>query len=143
MAQNLDHLFGMKDLRSCPVIAMHVVMATRLSIVFNRVERDPLPDLAVRLRSMSAAQAIESMVRMINDLWPEPFAIHRPCCMMLTPDEALLTQVVTAAARGNRPKAMEAMVDMLPPVAREQLFQQALEAVGAIEAVRAQESRTA
>jgi len=32
---------------------------------------------------------------------------------------------------------------MLPPIAREQLFQQALEAVGAIEAVRAQESRTA
>ena len=76
MAQNLDQLFGMKDLRSCPVVAMHVVMATRLSIVFNRVERDPLPDLAVRLRSMSAAQAIETMVMMINDLWPEPFTGH-------------------------------------------------------------------
>jgi len=63
--------------------------------------------------------------------------------MMLTPAEALVTRAVTAAARGSRPRAMEAMVDMLPPIAREQLFQQALEAVGAIEAVRAQESRTA
>jgi len=136
MTQSLDQLFGFKDLRSSPAMGLHVVMATRLTILFARTGRDPLPDLAVRLRSMRAAQGVEALVQTIDKIWPEPFAVHRPCCMAMTPDEALLSDVVTAATFGDRAIAMEAMRDLLPTMARERLFRDAVELVDAIQAVR-------
>lgn len=137
MTQSLDQLFGLKDLRASPAIGLHVVMATRLTILFARTGRDPLPDLAVRLRSMRAAQGVETLVRSIDRLWPEPFAVHRPCCMGMTPDEGLLADVAMAATRGDRAAAHEAMRDLLPGIARDRLFREAVELVDALQAVRA------
>lgn len=120
------------------MIALQLVMAVRLSILYARSGRDCLPDLAVRLRSMRAAQGVERLVLSLNRLWPEPFAIHRPCSMAMSPDEALLADVASAAARGDPSGAADAMRDLLPCLSRDRLFRETIEIVDALRAVRAQ-----
>lgn len=43
MNQTLSHLFRFRDLRSFPLTAMHMVMATRLCIMFGRPGGTPCP----------------------------------------------------------------------------------------------------
>lgn len=138
MTAKLDQMFANKDLRTHPLIAMHVIMATRLSLLYARAGRDPLPDLAVRLRSMRAAQAHQTLMVAIDRLWPESFTIRRPCCMEMSPDEMLLADVAAAAMHGDRWRAMDAMRDLLPGLARERLFREMVELVDAIRSAHVQ-----
>jgi len=132
MSANLDRTFPLRDLREHSLVAMHVVMGTRLSLLFGRAGRDPLPDLAVRLRSMRAACAQQALTAAIWCHWPDTFALRRPCCMALSPDEMLLADVALAAMGGDRAKAMDAMRDFLPGLARDRLFRDMVELVDAI-----------
>jgi hypothetical protein len=132
MPASFEDIFALRDLRAHPLVAMHVVMGTRLSFLYARAERDPLPDLAVRLRSMRAAQAQQSLTAAIGRHWPERFALRRPCCMTLSPDEMVLADVAVAAMRGDRGQAMDAMCDFLPGLARDRLFREMVELVDAI-----------
>ncbi len=143
MIARLDQLFASQDMRSHPLAAMHVVMATRLAFLYSRAGRDPIPDLAVRLRSMRAAQAHASLMATIGEVWPETFMVRRPCCMALGPDEMLLADLASAALRGDRAAATQAMRDMLPAPARERLFRDMVELVDAIRSVPVGETRNA
>lgn len=136
MSAKLDRLFQFHDLRNCTLATMHVVMATRLTTRFMMAGRDPLPDLAVRLRSVIAARRIEALVVLINDLWPEPFLIHRPCCMMLSPDEGLLAQVTAAAAHGDHAGGLRAVSDFLPNAAGERLFRECAATLATMQATQ-------
>jgi hypothetical protein len=138
MAANLDGMFALRDLRAHPLVAMHVVMGTRLSFIYTRAGRDPLPDLAVRLRSMRAAQAQQALTVAISRHWPDTFMLRRPCCMALSPDEMVLADVAVAAMRGDRGAAMDAMRDFLPGLARERLFRDMVELVDAIRSAQAE-----
>jgi predicted lipoprotein len=140
MTETLMTRFAPNDLRGCTVAAMHVVMATRLHVLYEQCGRDPLPDLAIRLRSMRAARAVATLSKAIGRIWPETFAVHRPCCMLMSPDESLLAQVATAAARGRRGHAMDAMRDLLPAISRERLFRETIELVDAIRAAHYSEA---
>ncbi|MBO9670458.1 MAG: hypothetical protein J7485_08070 [Sphingobium sp.] len=132
MSADLDRTFALRDLREHSLIAMHVVMGTRLSLLFGRAGRDPLPDLAVRLRSMRAARAQQALTAAIWCHWPDTFALRRPCCMVLSPDEMVLADAAVAAMRGDRSAAMDAMRDFLPSLARDRLFREIVELVDAI-----------
>ena len=136
MPARLDRLFQFQDLRNCTLATMHVVMATRLTTRFMMAGRDPLPDLAVRLRSVAAARRIEALVVLVNALWPEPFLIHQPCCMMLSPDELLLAQVATAAAHGDHAGGLRAVSDFLPNASGERLFRECAATLAAIQATQ-------
>lgn len=140
MKPPIDRLFAIQDLRDNPLIAMHVVMGTRLCFLYMRAGRDPLPDLAVRLRSMRAAQAQQALVHALANVWPEHFTIRRPCCMTMSPDEMLVADVAAAAMRGERGAAMDAMRDMLTANARSRLFQDMVELVDAIRSVPARQT---
>jgi hypothetical protein len=142
MSASLDRTFALKDLREHPLVAMHVVMGTRLSLLFGRAGRDPLPDLAVRLRSMRAASAQQALTATIWSNWPDVFALRRPCCMILSPDEMLLADVAVAAMRGDKDKAMDAMRDFLPGLARDRLFREMVELVDAIRSAQAEPATT-
>jgi hypothetical protein len=135
MTRNLERIFACRDLRTSPMIAMQAVMATRIATLYLRAGRDPLPDMAVRLRSMRAAQALQEMVSSIGDIWPDHFMVQRPCCMAMSPDETILADVATAALQGDRHGAQAAMSDLLPRTARDRLFGQVIELVDAIRAV--------
>ena len=141
MAKNLSSLFALRDLRTFPLAAMHVVMGMRLCILYGQAGRDPLPDLAVRLRSMDAARRIERIVRAVQCAWPEPFLIHRPCSMTLTPDETMIAQLAVAATQGNEAGAVTLLGDMLKRDVIDELFLGLVAAVGAIQSARFQPQR--
>src|SRR5690606_787007 len=90
MSRNFAEMFAQRDLRASPVIAVQTVMAMRIATLYVRSGRDPLPDMAVRLRSMRAAQALQALTASLARLWPEPFQARRPCCMAMSPDEAVI-----------------------------------------------------
>jgi hypothetical protein len=138
MTKDLSALFAFRDLRAFPLTAMHMIMATRLCILYGQAERDPLPDLAVRLRSMEAARRVESLVRTVQESWPEHFLIHRPCCLALSPDEALLGDLTIAATQGHESGAVQLLRDMLPAGTARLLFLEAVAAAGAIQTARLQ-----
>jgi len=141
MARNLSSLFALRDLRTFPLSAMHVVMGMRLCILYGQAGRDPLPDLAVRLRSMDAARRVERVVRTVQGAWPEHFLIHRPCSMGLTPDEAVIAQLSVAAAEGNEARAAMLLGDMLKRQVIDELFLNLVGAVAAIQQARFQPHR--
>lgn len=141
MARDLQTLFAFRDLRAFPLTAMHMIMATRLCILFGQAGRDPLPDLAVRLRSMDAARRVTQIVRTIQQDWPEHFLIHRPCSMALTPDEALLGDLVINADRGDECAATALLGDMLPRDSIHYLFREISVAVAAIQCAQLQPHR--
>lgn len=138
MSDGLNRRFALRDLREHPLVAMHVVMGTRLSLLFARAGRDPLPDLAVRLRSVRAARAQQALTTALGHYWPDVFGLRRPCCMTLSPDEMLLADVAVAAMRGDRAGAMDVMRDFLPDRARARLFREMVELVDAIRSAQAE-----
>lgn len=141
MVRDLKALFAFRDLRAFPLTAMHMIMATRLCILFGQAGRDPLPDLAVRLRSMDAARRVSRIVHIIQQDWPEHFLIHRPCSMALTPDEALLGDLVISADRGDESAAIMLLRDMLPSHGTRHLFRETAAAVAAIQSAQLQPHR--
>lgn len=141
MAKDLASLFAFRDLRAYPLAAVHIIMATRLCILFGQAGRDPLPDLAVRMRSMDAARRVERLARAIQQDWPDPFLIHRPCSVRLTPDEALLGDLVVAAAQGDDATAITILRDMLPAETARHLFESAIAATAAIQLAQCQPHR--
>lgn len=141
MTKDLSVLFAFRDLRAFPLTAMHMIMAMRLCILFGQAGRDPLPDLAVRLRSMEAARRVERIVRSIQQNWPEQFLVHRPCCLALSPDEALLGDLTVAATQGDESGAAQLLRDMLPADTARHLFLEAVAAAGAIQAAQLQPHR--
>jgi len=141
MAKNLSSLFALRDLRSFPLSAMHVVMGMRLCILYGQAGRDPLPDLAVRLRSMDAARRIERVVRTVQCAWPDHFLIHRPCSMELTPDEAVVAQLAVAATEGHEARGLPLLGDMLKRDVIAELFLNLVGAVAAIQSARFQPHR--
>lgn len=138
MAKDLSALFAFRDLRAFPLTAMHMIMATRLCILYGQAGRDPLPDLAVRLRSMDAARLVDCIVQTVQEHWPEHFLVHRRCCLALSPDEALLGDLTIAATQGDEAGAVQLFRDMLPANIASQLFQEAIAAAGAIQAAQRQ-----
>jgi len=141
MAKDLSALFRFRDLRAYPLTAMHMIMATRLCILFGQSGRDPLPDLAVRLRSMEAAHRVTRLVRALQDVWPDNFLIHRPCCMALSPDEALLGDIAVTATQGDEEVAITLLHDLLPADVARHVFTGAVAAAAAIQAAQHQPHR--
>ncbi|HWJ68563.1 MAG TPA: hypothetical protein VNS79_00720 [Sphingobium sp.] len=142
MTKDLSALFAFRDLRAFPLTAMHMIMATRLCILYGQAGRDPLPDLAVRLRGMDAARQVERIVRTVQENWPEHFLVHRPCCLALSPDEALLGDLTMVATQGDETGAIQLLRDMLPADTAGLLFRDAVAAVGAIQSARLQPHRS-
>lgn len=141
MAKDLSALFHFKDLRAYPLTAMHMIMATRLCILFGQAGRDPLPDLAVRLRSMEAARRVARLVRSLQEVWPDSFLIHRPCCMALSPDEALLGDIAVTAVQGDEDAAVTLLRDVLPVDVARHVFLGAVAAAAAIQSASLQPHR--
>lgn len=141
MTKDLSALFAFRDLRTFPLTAMHMTMAMRLCILFGQAGRDPLPDLAVRLRSMEAARQVERVVQTVQRNWPEHFLVHRPCCLALSPDEALLGDLTIAATQGDESGAVQLLSDMLPADTARSLFLDIVAAAGAIQTAQLQPHR--
>ncbi len=98
----LKRLARPQDVRGLSLTGMHMIMAMRVCAMFDQADRDPVPDLARRYRSIEAACAVHGLVQTIKQVWPEPFMVNRPCCLAMTPDEVTLSALVRAALTADR-----------------------------------------
>jgi len=98
----LEKLARPHDVRGLTLTGLHMVMAMRLCALFDQADRDPVPDLARRYRSIEAACAVHGLVQTIKQVWPEPFMVNRPCCLAMTPDEVTLSALVRNAMFADR-----------------------------------------
>lgn len=141
MSKDLSALFAFRDLRTFSLATMHLIMATRPCIVFGQSGRDPLPDLAVRLRSMDAARRVVHLVDALQQDWPEHFLVNRPCCMALTPDEALMGDLAQHALQGDENSASDTLRDVMPNECARSLFRQVAATLAAIRCAQLQAHR--
>jgi hypothetical protein len=117
------------DLRALPIVIAELVVATRLAARFERAGRDPLPDLARRYGNIEAATALDALLRLVTRVWPEPFAVARPCCARLTPDEATLAAMARAARCADRAGFADQLAGFVRADRHEPLYRATLHAV--------------
>jgi hypothetical protein len=78
------------------------IHALRLIALHERVGRDPVPELAVRLGGVEIAAKALILAHAISASWPENIHISRFCCRLLSHDETTIGLFVDAAANGDR-----------------------------------------
>jgi hypothetical protein len=83
-------------------IAGRFIHALRLIALHERIGRDPVPELAVRLGSVEVAAKALILAQTISASWPENIHVSRFCCRLLSHDEATIGAFVDAAAQGDR-----------------------------------------
>ena len=113
-------------------VAMTLVLSIRLMASCAAARLDPLVELTRRLESISAAKAVMDLAQTCAQAWPESVMVSRPCCHALTPDEAVLAQMMEAARAADR-EGFAAVLDGLVRRERhERLYRVTQEAAAAI-----------
>ncbi len=112
-------------------IGARFVHALRLIALHERIGRDPVPELAVRLGSVEAAAKALILAQTISAVWPENIHVGRFCCRLLSHDEATIGAVVDAAARGDRPGFEGALAGLVRPERMHRLWEGALTLIAA------------
>ncbi|MCA1660882.1 MAG: hypothetical protein LC648_01445 [Novosphingobium sp.] len=132
--RTVARLARIPDLRVLSLAAAQLVMAMRLRPIFDYAERDAAAELAMRFRSVPAALAALALGEQVCAAWPEAFALNRPCCVKLTPDEHTLAQMARAAAAGDR-AGFSALLDGFVRTSRhDRLFDATVRALAALAA---------
>jgi hypothetical protein len=101
------------------------VLAARSWCILRRAGHDPLPRLVEYLTSDVVARRFGLLMEAVTQVWPEPFAIHRPCCPTASLDEGVLVHFVQLAALNARPQFDDLLREMLSEDARGLLFARA------------------
>jgi hypothetical protein len=83
-------------------VAGRFVHALRLIALHERVGRDPVPELAVKLGGVEIAAKALILAHTIAGVWPENIHVSRFCCRLLSHDEATIGAFVDAATTGDR-----------------------------------------
>jgi hypothetical protein len=83
-------------------IAGRFIHALRLIALHERLGRDPVPELAVRLGSVAVAAKALILTHAVSASWPENIHVSRFCCQLLSHDEMTIGAMVDAAAHGDR-----------------------------------------
>lgn len=107
------------------------VHALRLIALHERMGRDPVPELAVRLGSVEVAAKALILAQAIAASWPENVHVSRFCCRLLSHDEATIGAFVDAAAMGDRRGFEAALAGLIRPDRMHRLWDGALALVGA------------
>lgn len=132
-AATISRMSRPQDIRALSLAGLHIVTAMRLCAMFERAERDPLPDLARRYRSVEAAVSVHRLVRAVIETWPERFTVNRPCCLSMSPDEATLAGLVRHAAAGRREAFCAEIAGFVRAERHERLFDAAVQAVALLQ----------
>lgn len=112
-------------------IAGRFVHALRLIAAHDRMERDPVPELAARLGSVDVAAKALILAQAIAASWPENIAVSRFCCRLLSHDEATIGAFVDAAAEGDRGRFEFALEGLVRADRAHRLWEAALALSGA------------
>ena len=93
-------------------IAGRFIYSLRLIALHNRVRRDPVPELTVRLGGVEIAAKSLALSQAVSATWPEDIHVSRFCCAFLTHDEATIGKLVDCACQRDR-GGFEAQIDGL------------------------------
>lgn len=107
-------------------IAGRFMHALRLIALHERMGRDPVPELAVRLGSVEVAAKALILAQAISASWPENIHVSRFCCRLLSHDEATIGAFVDAAAAGDRTGFEAALTGLVRPERMARLWEGAL-----------------
>ena len=116
--------------QSC--LAIRAIVGIRLLAICSRSGTEALPMLTQRLASVTAAKAFIAFADLVGTSWPENFNVMRPCCRVVSPDEATLAQMVDAAASGNRARFNLTLDGFVRSDRQDALFERAAEAAALI-----------
>ena len=94
------------------------ILAARSWCVLRKAALDPLPRLEGYLLSDIVAMRFGLLMETVSQIWPEPFAIYRPCCGLASVDELVLAGAIRVAASGDRPQFETLLREMLSGDAR-------------------------
>lgn len=122
MPFDLGLIASMTHIRHLSAAQGRIAFAMRIAVVFNKLGRNPVPELANRLGSCHAAGCFLNMVGEMGSAWPEPIYINPPCCPKLSYDEMMLLDLLEACGRANRKAFDELLVDLVPAQARDKLY---------------------
>ncbi|MEE4153118.1 MAG: hypothetical protein V2I27_03075, partial [Erythrobacter sp.] len=78
-------------------LAARFVYSLRLIALHERVGRDPVPELAVRLGSVAIAAKTLALAEAVRACWPENIRLNCFCSPVMTHDEATLAALVGAS----------------------------------------------
>lgn len=115
---------------SLSMAGVRAVMAFRILAVCGSASREPLAELSCRLGSLTAAKAFMLLAERVSRAWPEPVLLARPCCALLTPDEATLAAMINAAAAGDRAGFEHVLAGFVRQERHSSLFDAAVAAIG-------------
>ena len=107
------------------------VHALRLIALHERLGRDPVPELAVRLGSVEIAAKSLILAQTISACWPENIHVSRFCCRLLSHDEVTIGGLVDAAARRDRAGFEAALAGLVRPERWHRVWDGALALVAA------------
>tara|TARA_E500000305_G_scaffold22969_1_gene17338 strand:+ start:125 stop:532 length:408 start_codon:yes stop_codon:yes gene_type:complete len=79
-----------------------IVADFRLLALCAKARRDPVLELLQRNACLTTAKAFLDLADTIGACWPENVTVARPCCPVVTPDEATIANMVDAARAGER-----------------------------------------
>jgi hypothetical protein len=107
-------------------IARRFLHALRLIALHEKMGRDPVPELAVRLGSVEVAAKALILAHTISASWPENIHVSQFCCRLMSHDEASIGAFVDAAAEGNRMGFEAALTGLIRPERMHRLWEGAL-----------------
>jgi hypothetical protein len=122
MTLDIDLLARTPDLRELSEGEACMTIAMRLWVLLNKLGHCALQPMSEKLGCRRAAAHLHLMLEEIGAAWPEPFCVSPPCCSRLSPDEALVLDMIRTAGRHDRPAFDRLLADLLPTEAREPLF---------------------
>lgn len=108
-----------------PAYDARYILAARCWCLLRKSAIDPHCRLLTYLHSERRVVRFSLFMETLMQIWPEPFALHRPCCATLSVDEMVLVQVLRWASVRNRPQFERLLYEMLSDDARDLLFAQA------------------
>ena len=106
--------------------AARFVYSLRLIALHERVGRDPVPELAVRLGSVETAARSLQLSQAISATWPENVHVFRFCCSFMSHDEATIGAMVEAGATCSRDQFERAIEGLIRPDRMQRLWEAVL-----------------
>lgn len=106
-------LVSTPHLPNLPKDQMRIVTAMRVAVMANAKALDVKPYINQHIINEKAAHHFAHVMESIGDSWPEPVCVHRPCCPVVSYDEMLLLDLVTAVVRDDEDRFHDLVRDML------------------------------
>lgn len=99
-----------------------LILAARSWCMLRHARIDPMPRVRAYLASTAVAMRFAVLMDAVQQVWPEPFMVHRPCCGMASVDELMLARIAALASSDARLQFDELLCDMLNHDARSLIF---------------------